>query len=54
MGIEFTGLDADTQKRLQQQVEAMAAESETPRTRRARLGCGLPMLSSIISELAVH
>jgi PilZ domain-containing protein len=27
MGIEFTGLDEATQKRLQQQVEAMAAES---------------------------
>ena len=28
MGIEFTGLDEQTQNRLQQQVEAMAAESE--------------------------
>ncbi len=28
MGIEFTGLDAATQERLQQQVEAMAADSE--------------------------
>ena len=27
MGIEFTGLDETTQKRLQEQVEAMAAES---------------------------
>jgi hypothetical protein len=29
MGIEFTGLDEDTKKQLQQQVEAMAAESTT-------------------------
>ncbi len=29
MGIEFTGLDEATQDRLQQQVEAMAAEGET-------------------------
>jgi PilZ domain len=29
MGIEFTGLDDKTRERLQQQVEAMAAESET-------------------------
>jgi hypothetical protein len=28
MGIEFTGLDQKTQERLQQQVDAMAAESE--------------------------
>lgn len=29
MGIEFTGLDEATQERLQRQIEAMAAESET-------------------------
>ena len=29
MGIEFTGLDEATQERLQQQIETMAAESET-------------------------
>ena len=29
MGIEFTGLDDKTRERLQQQIEAMAAESET-------------------------
>jgi hypothetical protein len=29
MGIEFTGLDEPTQMRLQQQIETMAAESET-------------------------
>jgi PilZ domain-containing protein len=29
MGIEFTGLDEPTQNRLQQQIETMAAESET-------------------------
>ena len=29
MGIEFTGLDEVTQERLQQQIEAMAAEGET-------------------------
>lgn len=29
MGIEFTGLDQKTKQRLQQQIEAMAAESET-------------------------
>jgi hypothetical protein len=30
MGIEFTGLDQNTQERLQRQIEAMAAESQTP------------------------
>ncbi len=29
MGIEFTGLDDRTRERLQQQIETMAAESET-------------------------
>ena len=29
MGIEFTGLDDKTRERLQQQIEAMAAEPET-------------------------
>lgn len=29
MGIDFTGLDEQTQKRLQEQIETMAAESET-------------------------
>jgi hypothetical protein len=31
MGIEFTGLDPLIQKRLQQQIDAMAAESEPSR-----------------------
>ena len=30
MGIEFTGLDRSTQERLQQQVDAMAAEPSEP------------------------
>jgi hypothetical protein len=30
MGIEFTGLDEKTQERLQQRVETMADESESP------------------------
>ena len=36
MGIEFTGLDEATQERLQQQIDAMAAESGTSEERPGR------------------
>ena len=42
MGIEFTGLDEATQERLQQQIEAMAAEGETWGTPRRRLNHSPP------------
>ena len=35
MGIEFTGLDEKTKERLQQQIETMAAESETSKNPKA-------------------
>ena len=45
MGIEFTGLDDKTRDRLQQQIETMAAESETPR---------IPRAEDVLGRKAMH